>query len=303
MRERLYFFYIALMTFWVLTFIGACWCFVIVYATEMWYFKGAVRKSRYFGLSSFPVLARYHLGSMCLSGFLVNIVHPLRLIVGIVTATSRRGSSRKANSQRCCSSLTEFYWERLDFLGQRAYMDIALNSANFFDAAHYSVEVSRSQLETVQAVHAACGVFQAVGLILVFILARGLANAMLSGKLEIHGLGVFAGLNNIAGGSALEAASLLCALSASFVAHPFLMLFDTICDTILYCATVEQMRADSKKRAMDEEGHPLTGMLNYVTGYLAEAVRTGCGGTRPGIAMERDQHHGGSSDGSRVSSS
>jgi len=296
--QKMGLFMIAFMVVWINLIISACWSFIIMYATAMWYFKGARKKGGAFGCSAVKVMLTNHMGSMCVGGLVVGLLMPLRFAVGFLTILSRGGRGCCCS----CSDLVFFYEDTLEMFGKRAYADIAMNSADFFAAARWSSEVSRCQLDTVRAVHAACGIFQLLGVLVIFLLSRMLATMLLTESCSDEDAcgtnlaGVFQPVHNLDLSNVIEVMGIVTALLAALVAYPFMNLFDTVSDAILYCATVEQMRmeeaaasrraspanADFVDRMARQMGEGFAGLF----GYVWETIELGCGGVRPGHPRE-----------------
>lgn len=232
-----------LWTNWIITALSD---FVIMYTTEQWFFNGGMEGTGHAPccsiLRAYFVCLRYHFGTMVLGGATVGSIQPLRLALGFVhAAVEMESNSVLAVLSCCCNCVSDLYTLYLEPLSRNAYMDLALNARDFWDSAAHALEVNSFQADTIHILNGATWLFQVAGLGAITFLGNlqtWLIMRYYPGFLDPYSAVYVQDPAFLAIGGAV----------ASFtMAFPFMMIFDTVSDTILFCWIVHNQR-----RAIEE---------------------------------------------------
>ena len=263
------------MGIWVQGVITAWTHFVQVYTSQMWYFSGGIR-----GTGAAPTLsvfragwvgARYHLGSLIGGGLKLVLSMPFRLTLGwILAATHNEYNPVGYMLGGCCDSCLGCYKRFLMLLNRNAYMDVSLQASPFDEAAQHvkSILSMEHEASALALLNGATWLFQIVGLASIASIGHLVVSFEIQAMDRLH---------NLRSPDYVQQPTLLClagALLAIFIAFPFMMLFDIVSDSILYCRTVQKMRhqaATSLKNQAVEQidracGSRINGLLSGMVG-------------------------------------
>eukprot|EP00930_Biecheleria_cincta_P059666 TRINITY_DN45380_c0_g1_i1.p1 TRINITY_DN45380_c0_g1~~TRINITY_DN45380_c0_g1_i1.p1 ORF type:complete len:464 (-),score=74.60 TRINITY_DN45380_c0_g1_i1:32-1306(-) len=282
--EVLLFCFWAIMCLWMENFLTACWEFGIAYLTTVWYFEGGLRGEAppgcRKGFLMLRILFRYHLGTMSFAALVLYLLRPLRFIIGTLTAAARMKRNPLGPCiTTCLGCCVLYYEEHLERLSANLFNEVALVGTPFRASAQKANDVNSWQQDTASKLNGATFVFQLVCLASVWWIGYFNVWVMASGhcpgceiytvETSVHYIDRLGPLANLAG------------LVAVACAFPFMMVFDVASDTILYCATLDQIREEKKYAQMGhmERLAVATGATDVLQ-YLQDAVRLGCGGLR-----------------------
>jgi len=245
--------YYVFMMIWILELCHALSLFVVAYTVELWYFeaheKGASMPCC--GLCrAYCVGVEHHLGTLACGAFFISVLRLLRIVIGVF---ARAASDTENPLGVClgyfCGCVVHCFTRWLEYVNKNAYMDVAMNSIGFCAAAKHACEVLAREAVAEAALNTATPVLQisglggisAAGALLTFALAR--CCPMFCDPTSEHYVRDPASLT--------AAAAVLCFL----VAWPFLHIFDTVADTILYCIATEALRKRQGHEEDDEDDH------------------------------------------------
>eukprot|EP00416_Gambierdiscus_australes_P045442 CAMPEP_0171117512 /NCGR_PEP_ID=MMETSP0766_2-20121228/92635_1 /TAXON_ID=439317 /ORGANISM="Gambierdiscus australes, Strain CAWD 149" /LENGTH=261 /DNA_ID=CAMNT_0011580023 /DNA_START=1 /DNA_END=786 /DNA_ORIENTATION=+ len=226
--------------------------FTITFIAQLWYFGGHAEaesegqvKNRALA-QAYWAACRYHFGSLLKAALAVGLTRPIRLVMGLIVGFT----AMKANivgavvNMACCCCINCF--ERwLEHLNQDAIIEIALNGRPFCRAAEAHQAVIDKEVDTKRILHGASRVFQWAGLVLMG--GLGATSTCMLRLCEDD----FSSLDHRQLAFTKLTFLILGCLIAVTVCFPFMMLFDTIADTILYIRTVDKLRYLRQKQQWD----------------------------------------------------
>ncbi|CAJ1368462.1 unnamed protein product [Effrenium voratum] len=235
--------------------IVTCWClwtnwiitavadFVIMYTTELWFFNGGMQGRGHAPccsiLRGYFICLRYHFGTVASGGLIVGTAQPFRIVLGVLSGAVRMESNSVcAILSCCCSFVVELYEVYLDPLSRNAYMDLALNAHNFYDCAYHAADVNAQHVDTVHILNGATWLFQVAGLGAITFLGHMQTCLIIK---------YYPGFEDRYSPDYVQNPFFLsiCGAVVSFVmSFPFMMIFDTVSDTILFCWIVEKNREE-----------------------------------------------------------
>lgn len=154
----------------------------------------------------------------------------------LAKAGEAEGNPILAILAKCCFCCVTCYERFLEFLNKNAYMDIAINSTSFCTAAKNALQVMASEIAAVSFLNGACWILTC------------------SGHLMITSIGTFWvwlmirclwWFNNVDSSWYVADPIRVCLLAACVcfvIAVGFMLVFDMVADTILYCFATEERR-------------------------------------------------------------
>mmetsp|Transcript_137081 Transcript_137081/g.382248 ORF Transcript_137081/g.382248 Transcript_137081/m.382248 type:complete len:615 (-) Transcript_137081:428-2272(-) len=249
--------------FWLHQVVSAVTDFVTIYSAEVWYFSPRYRVEgiRCTVWRAYWTAARYHLGTLALGGLSLGITSPLRIVLRPLESHARTAHTPVGFLIGCCCCCCVSCFDRFfAFLTYNAYMDVAMNSTGFCQAARDALDVQGSEEEAIQILNGATWLFQIFGLCCIallgdtvtFTIVRHSSFADTSDPHYVHNPEIM-GLSG--------------SIIAAFVAVPFLMIFDTVSDTIIYCYAVRQRRAAAQ--GGEQPDGCLLGAISTVSGWVS----------------------------------
>jgi hypothetical protein len=197
---------------------------------------------------------------MVIAGLTIGFVQPFRIVIGTLTSASRMQENALGYFCSClCGILINFYDGFLEPLSTATYMDLALNAQPFMESAHHASDVCHAEGDTQHILSGATWLFQ----------FAGLGGITLLGNLQafciIHWYPGFMDPQSeyyVQNPEFLQ----MCAAGMCFVvAFPFMILFSTVCDTILFCWTVDRQRNRKPFSSMFENACGLYPLLEEMT--------------------------------------
>jgi len=246
--EKICIVYYIFMMIWVNELWVAASHFAIAYVTQRWYFtpygkNSCVGRSKW-GLPTFAIVRgftvglSYHLGTLAFGAVVIAFVRVIRM--GL--AYSEKLASDTGNCIGACIAKVLFcclycFESCLEFINKNAYMDVALHSSNFCVAAHRATAVITNEITALGALTGACWTFQLGGLGAI----TGLG-ALLTGLIVRH---VDAYSNPASEYYVQDPVflTIVAAIISFLIALAFMIGFDTVSLTILYCFAVEKHQA------------------------------------------------------------
>lgn len=268
------------MGIWVQGVITAWTHFAQLYTSQMWYFSGGIR-----GTGAAPALSvfragwvglRYHLGSLIGGGLKLMIAMPFRLTLGwILAATHNEYNPVGYMVGGCCDSCLTCYKRAFMLMNRNAYMDVSLQATPFDQAAEHvkNILAMEHEASALALLNGATWLFQLVGLASI----ASIGHLVTSFEIQVMDR-----LHNIQSPDYIQQPELLClagAFLALLVSFPFMMLFDIVSDSILYCRTIQKMRHQAastfKSQAVAEIDRACGSRIN---GLLSGMVSCHCAG-------------------------
>jgi len=247
--------YYIFMMFWVAELCTALSHFVLSYCTQLWYFTPYEDGKKH--APGFPIFRgykigiQYHLGSLAFGSFLVAVLRMVRLIVGYIAKQMQdTGNSGAACAAKACLCVVDCFKRTLEFINKNAYMDIAIRSTNFCEAAKHAVSVIAGNVANMAILNGATWVFQFAGV--GSITAAGTYLTLLM----IRNMETFTRVDSPHYIPDPVAVLIVAGLICFMVSVAFMIIFDTVADTILYCFAIEKERRSEGKLSPDTKYSP-----------------------------------------------
>lgn len=239
LEQQLYIVVYIFMSFWLVEFHHAASQYVLAWVTQMWYFTPYIANQKLDRkpcgiLRGYCNMLRFHVGTLALGSLLVGFLRIFRVSFGLLAASAGNTNSLCACVLRCCFCCIYCFEHFLDKLNKEVYMDVAVTSSSYVTAASRANQLMK-EVPAIGALNNAQTILQICGVGLVVSVSVWLNYAMTN-------LPVFSDPKSkyfmtYKGGSCVIAG-----LIAAFVSVSFMLVFDTVGDTILYCFATEQRR-------------------------------------------------------------
>jgi len=263
---------LAAVSFWCLwtnMIITAISDFVIMYTAELWVFQGGLTRAGGHVpwcslLRGYYTCIRYHLGSMVVGGLVVGTCQPFRLAMGVLAFVITFEGNSLSILSRCCDCLVVLYLEYFEPWSRNAYMDLALNGHPFQQSALHASMVNSEFMMTVNILNGATWVFQLAGLGAISSLGYFQTCVIIR---------YYPGFTDPFSSDFVQNPLLLTILGgvvAFVMAFPFMMIFDTVSDTILFAYIVQKIREEK-----DEEPTIYSRACGFVES-VDEFIGLGC---------------------------
>jgi len=219
--------------------------FTLSYSVVLWYFtpkdppppaKGGQKNGPGTTLPLFRGLCYacgYHLGSLAFGSIVLGVLRPLTLLFGGITRASDSERGGKANSVvrpclGCMNMIAKCFRSTIGFVNKNAYIDIAITSSNFCPACTDVVATLFTSSGKFVVLNGAAEVIAGVGSASMAFL--GLLSAFLLVKLSC-----FSDESSEWYLEAPYAVVAIAGLVAFLAGKLFMIVFDQVADTLLYC--------------------------------------------------------------------
>eukprot|EP00438_Fugacium_kawagutii_P007261 Skav221920 [mRNA] locus=scaffold5163:72528:89997:- [translate_table: standard] len=253
-----------LWTNWIITAISD---FTIMYTTELWVFTGGLTRRGghapccsllrgYFTClrpsaelaSGIAWMMRYHFGTVVLGSLIVGVAQPFRIAIGLLAGMVRLDGNSVGIFSCFCSWIVDAYMVYLEPWCRNAYMDVALNGLNFYESA---LHTAWEYMTVVNILNGATWLFQLAGLGAITSLGH-----LQTWDFDVSRPGTrcseviikyYPGFEDPFSPDYVQNPFLLslCGSAVAFImAFPFMMIFDTVSDTILFAYIVQKMREE-----------------------------------------------------------
>eukprot|EP00928_Gymnodinium_smaydae_P017757 TRINITY_DN16789_c0_g1_i1.p1 TRINITY_DN16789_c0_g1~~TRINITY_DN16789_c0_g1_i1.p1 ORF type:complete len:814 (-),score=149.27 TRINITY_DN16789_c0_g1_i1:81-2288(-) len=208
--------------------------FVISYISQVWFFRGRAKASK---LGLFYVIAvalRYHLGSIAGGALVVLVLRPFRWATASVGGLAQQEGNLIGSiiGRVCCCVVLCF--EQLEPFAKNAFAYVALESVPFCESAHRTNTTMLDKATTFHILNAGTQLFQLLAFAGNFVfgcLAFQLASLMFpesSVQLSTDNLQLFW--------------SVLCGVVGIAASMQWMITFDSVSDTLLFCIAVHTSR-------------------------------------------------------------
>ncbi|CAJ1419123.1 unnamed protein product [Effrenium voratum] len=229
---------------WILELIHAISQFVVMFTAQVWFFRMRGSETTFWAnFTAYDMLfgylygTTYHLGSLLYGSFLCTLFRVARMLATLlVKAEQETGNPVAACVLKvfvCCLSCAETL---VQYVTGLAFCDVAMNSSTYCEGAAHAVRIISGNASALVAVEGLAQMFSFVG---IGVVSAGTAGIcwMLSTSLDRYS-------NPMSEHYVPDSQMLviLFAIIGAVMAVPFMHLFDTICDTIVYCNSTLSMR-------------------------------------------------------------
>jgi hypothetical protein len=259
-QEKIFVAYYIFMMIWVNELWSAISHFAIAYVTQRWYFtpygRGPCAGRSKWGLPAFAIVRGftlgvcYHLGTLAFGAVIIAFARVLR----ITLAYLEKLASDTGNCVGACIAKVLFcclwcFENCLAFMYRNAYIDVALHSTSFCEAAQRATALITSEVTALGALMGACWTFQLGGLGAI----TGLG-ALLTGVMVRH-VDAYSEPTSEYYVQDPVSLTIVAAVISFLIALAFMIGFDTVSCTILYCFAIEKNQARS---TMNGKAQPMT---------------------------------------------
>jgi len=238
------------MFIWIFEVFVAVSQFTLIYAVELWYFtpyRGQYKHPK----PTFPLWRGlkiglvYHLGSLAFGAFLVAILRTLRIIGEVLFLKNKddEDDEKQNDATRaacaCCECCLRCFERIVQYVNKNAYMGVAMHSSNYCPAALEALSMLTQNGPSVMVLNGVTNVLQIAGVGMCALIGYGLSWLMLSkvpyfSDPTSHGY-VFDPVPLCVIGAVVSAA----------VIWVFMLVVDTVSDTILYCFVVDRKATEN----------------------------------------------------------
>jgi len=226
-------FYI-LMSFWFLAFVNAVYQFTVAYAVAEYYYTEydhdeekdvgccAIWDGLHVGLL-------YHTGSLAFGSFLIAFLETIQKVLEYAAKQSEKSGNHALNCILCCC-ICCVHWctDVVEVVNKNAYIDLAITSDTFCEAARSAVGVIASMGEAMLILNGATFAFTVFGTILITLCSGGFTYAVAS-------CSTFADQASRFYIDSPVTAMIVAMLIGFYVAMCFMDMLDMASDTLLYC--------------------------------------------------------------------
>jgi len=291
--EKFLIVYYIFMMIWVNELWSALSHFAIAYVVQRWYFtpygrNSCVGRSKW-GLPAFAIVRGfivglcYHLGTLAFGAVMIAFVRVIRMGLAYL----EKLSSDTGNCIGACIAKVLFcclwcFESCLSFINKNAYMDVALHSSSFCEAAQRSTAIITNEVTALGALMGACWTFQLGGLGAI----TGLG-ALFTGLMVRH-VDIYSDPTSEYYVQDPLLLTIFAAVISFVIALAFMIGFDTVSCTILYCFAIEKHQARTftgkPMTVIDARGKPRTSFLLQLASAAEEGHDSDSelqGGARP----------------------
>jgi len=276
------------MAVWLIETVHAMSQYVLAWSAQLWYYTPTDAESetkldlpRCCICRAYANALRYHIGTLAFGGVVIGLLRGPRLLFNFLeyAAASPVGETL----MKVCGGPIRLYNKFLQPYSKSAFMDVAITSSNFCTAAGRAQEVLWEEGGAVAALNG--------GQLIVFIAGGGVLTTI-GFAFTWFTCAKWSMYSDESSNAYLEDprdVALMGGFISFLISACFVVVFDTVGDTILYCYAAEQLRLKSisqRERWHDDEEPP---------GYVEQMGRTlicaGPRSTRPKAVdlMEEEQ--------------
>lgn len=241
-KQYAYLVYYGFMLLWTGEFFTSLSQFAVAQSVQRWYFapyeNGLKTRAPRLGLfRGYCIALFFHIGSLFLGSLLIAAFRLVRMTIGwLTTRAKEQGNDVGRVVARVVQCIVDCFRGTVQFANKNAYIEMAISSTPFWVSAQRAFATITTQVAAVTLLHGATWIFQLVG---VAAISSGGAYITL---MMCRSFSVF---NEPSSDHYVSdpvfvsgAAAIVCAV----VAVAFVVVFDTVADTVLYCFASEKMR-------------------------------------------------------------
>mmetsp|Transcript_35489 Transcript_35489/g.101332 ORF Transcript_35489/g.101332 Transcript_35489/m.101332 type:complete len:637 (+) Transcript_35489:38-1948(+) len=240
-EEYAYMAFFGFMLIWLLELSNAISQYVLAWATQMWYFTpyDGDRKEDVPSCGICKGYANaifYHLGTLAFGSLLIGTLRCLRIVLGAITrASEAEGNCIGECIGKICQCFISCFQEGLEFVNKNAYMDVSIHSEGFCGSAVRAMWVVSDEVPAVAFLNGAQFIFQIAGMGIISLVPS------LTVFLVCKRVPVFSQEDQSLYVQEPKWVSLCAGIVSAVIGLSFMIVFDTVGDTILYCFATEQM--------------------------------------------------------------
>jgi len=243
-HEVYYIAFYAFMALWIIEMAFAMEQFVLAYSTQLWFFKDYHNGRKGFitlpMVRGFCMAVKYHLGTLALGSFLLSLLEAIHFVLAMIhkriqDAEEEAGTCSVAKILGgcccCCMSCFECF---IRFMNKNAYIVTAVESEPFCHAAQIAFSILANEIAAIGMLSIALKFFMAAGFVSITSLGAYLT------WLLLHTLDMFKNPESEQFVASPEWVTGAAALISAVVAGTFMVMFDTVADTMLFCWALDR---------------------------------------------------------------
>ena len=222
---------------WIMELLHAISQFVVMFTAQVWYFRMKGRDASFWSqFSGYDMLygylyaITYHLGSLLYGSFLCTLFRVARMLAAmLVRASEDTGNPVAACFLKCFTCCLACAEKLVRFVTSLAYCDVAMNSTSYCEGAEHAVTLVQRHGGALVAVEGLAMIFSFVGIGVVST-ATAATCWMMTNSFDRY--------NNPMSDHYVpdkQMVTFLHAVIGFAIAIPFMHLFDSICDAVVYC--------------------------------------------------------------------
>jgi hypothetical protein len=227
--------------FWIMEVFNALGQFVISYMVVLWYYtpktEGGNKKMVFCAITKGYAAGVVHLGTLAFGAFLIATLRFVRLFLSFIARQSEAsGNTACACVAKCMMCCVDCFKRFLEYINKNAYVDVAINSNNFCQAAIDSFKFLGEQAPTIALLNGACFVFVWAGVACV----SGIAGY--GGYLTVLSREEYTSNTSELYVNSPEMVGVACGGAGFVISLCFMNVFDQAADTLLYAFAWNQKK-------------------------------------------------------------
>jgi len=229
---------------WIMELLHSVSQFVVMFTAQVWFFRMKGYETSFWAhftaydmLWGFIYGLGYHLGSLLYGSFLCTLFRVARIFASLLMHASQNSGNPVAECVAkcfvCCLSCAE---KLMQYVTSMAYCDIVMNSTTYCEGAEHAVQIVSGNASQLVAVEGLATMFSFVGV--------GVSSAATAGICWFLST-TFSRYSSPVSDHYVpdKQTMVICAaVIGAVMAVPFMHLFDTICDTVVYCNATSSFR-------------------------------------------------------------
>lgn len=267
-EQWVYIIFYVFMMLWINDFCTAMSQYVIANAATKWYFT---EHSGGMKLAPSCLLCRgyfngwvYHFGSLAFGSLLIALLRPIRIVVmALVYAEDLVDNAACGCVTKCCLCCVECFNSFLVHLSKNAYIDISITSKNFCAAGTNAAELLARQSKTLIASAGATWLFTLVGLASVTVSGGFITSLVVTNAKQFNDPSEKYYIQDP------MVCSTMAAVICFVVALCFMIVFDSVTDTMILCLAYDKEEA---------KNNPVPVYRGNSQGEVGAKGCTSCGG-------------------------
>jgi len=227
---------------WLMEFTNAMSQYVLAWTSQVWYFTPYVRGEK-LDLPACGVCRGYadaialHTGTLAFGSLLITLCRGLRMVIGALAEAAQDTDNPCAACLGClCFCAVGCFESCLEFLNKSAYMDVAITSSNFCAAGRNAIIVLAENAQTVTVLNGSQFIFQIAGVGVVTI------SGFFSAMFIVGGVGAYNDPKSQHYVADWKPVAVAAGIISAVIGANFMVVFDTVGDTILYCYAICERR-------------------------------------------------------------
>jgi len=233
-----------ILSIWVLCFLKAFYQYVLAYVVVAYYYE----PYDYYGYKDmeccgFLAIAQgtcnalvFHTGSLAFGSFIITIFQVIEKFIQYLQKLNKEHGDLAIVKCLlcCCFCCVKCMEEFMSFINKNCYIQMAISSSGFCSSLRKVIQVLASIAGTVALLNGAAYIMEVFGVVLISALCGLLTYAIVTN-------GTFVDETSSHFVDSPEAATIIGAIVGALVAMAFMVIFDMVADTLLYCFGYDSM--------------------------------------------------------------